>query len=88
MMVGVNGSGKTTSISKISKYYMNQGLKVGLIAADTLEQEQLNNWKSGQKGLEYIVLQEKKMLIRSVLVDGRRYYLENPVDIIIADTKR
>ncbi|MDI9540608.1 MAG: signal recognition particle-docking protein FtsY [Bacillota bacterium] len=87
MMVGVNGSGKTTSISKISKYYMNQGLKVGLIAADTFRAgavEQLEKWAE-RLGIHCITGKENADPA-SVLVDGCRYYLENPVDIIIADT--
>lgn len=87
MMVGVNGSGKTTSISKISKYYLDQGLTVGLIAADTFRAgavEQLEKWAQ-RLGIHCITGKENADPA-SVLVDGCRYYLENPVDIIIADT--
>lgn len=35
MMLGLFGSGKTTSSAKIAKFYRNRGLKVGLICADT-----------------------------------------------------
>ncbi|MGI6608161.1 MAG: signal recognition particle-docking protein FtsY [Erysipelotrichaceae bacterium] len=87
MMVGVNGSGKTTSISKISKYYLDRGLKVGLIAADTFRAgavEQLQKW-SEKLGIHCISGKENADP-SSVIVDGCRYYLENPVDIIIADT--
>jgi signal recognition particle subunit SRP54 len=34
MMVGLYGSGKTTSIGKLGKYLQKRGLKVGFIAAD------------------------------------------------------
>ena len=47
MMVGVNGSGKTTSIAKLAHYYMNQGKKVLLGAGDTFRAagvEQLCIW--------------------------------------------
>ncbi len=87
MMVGVNGSGKTTSISKISKYYLNKGLTVGLIAADTFRAgavEQIEKWAE-RLGIHCITGKENADPA-SVLVDGCRYYLENPVDIIIADT--
>lgn len=33
--VGINGSGKTTTIAKVTKYLQNQGLSVVLAAADT-----------------------------------------------------
>ena len=35
MIVGVNGSGKTTTIAKLANYYKNSGKKVLLAAADT-----------------------------------------------------
>ena len=35
LMVGVNGTGKTTSCAKLAKYYKSQGKKVLMIAADT-----------------------------------------------------
>ncbi len=34
MMVGLYGQGKTTTTSKLAKYFQKRGLKVGLIAAD------------------------------------------------------
>ena len=47
MIVGVNGSGKTTTIAKLANYYKNTGRKVLLAAADTFRaaaDEQLNHW--------------------------------------------
>ncbi len=47
LMVGVNGSGKTTTIGKMAKFYREQGLKVSLAAADTFRAaavEQLKVW--------------------------------------------
>ncbi len=35
MMVGLQGSGKTTSTAKLARYFQRKGLKVGVIAADT-----------------------------------------------------
>ena len=47
LMVGVNGSGKTTTIGKLAKYYKGKGLKVTMAAADTFRAaavEQLKVW--------------------------------------------
>jgi fused signal recognition particle receptor len=47
LVVGVNGSGKTTTIGKLAKYYSDLGLKVSLAAADTFRAaavEQLKIW--------------------------------------------
>ena len=54
---------QTTSISKISKFYLDKDLKVGLIAADTFRAGAVNQLRK-QKDLKYIVLQGKKMLIQ------------------------
>lgn len=47
VVVGVNGTGKTTSIAKLSKRFQDQGLTVTLGAADTFRAgagEQLQTW--------------------------------------------
>jgi signal recognition particle subunit SRP54 len=35
MLVGIQGSGKTTHAAKLARYFQKRGIKVGLIAADT-----------------------------------------------------
>lgn len=35
MMVGIQGSGKTTNTAKIARYFQKRGLKVGLVCVDT-----------------------------------------------------
>ena len=47
LVVGVNGTGKTTTIAKLGKQYRDQGLKVGMVAGDTFRAaavEQLQVW--------------------------------------------
>ncbi len=47
MVVGVNGSGKTTSIGKLSKHYQDKGRSVVLVAGDTFRAaaiDQLKVW--------------------------------------------
>lgn len=47
LVVGVNGSGKTTSIAKLARYYQNRGRRVLLAAADTFRAaaiDQLKIW--------------------------------------------
>ena len=52
--VGINGSGKTTTIAKVAKYFQNNGLSVVMAAADTfraaaIDQLQLHADKLGVK---------------------------------------
>ena len=54
LVIGVNGVGKTTSIGKIASYYVKQGKKVTLAAADTFRAaaiDQLKIWadRSGRR---------------------------------------
>ena len=35
MLVGIQGSGKTTHAAKLARYFQKRGIKVGLICADT-----------------------------------------------------
>jgi fused signal recognition particle receptor len=47
LVIGVNGSGKTTTIAKLAKQYRDQGMKVVLAAGDTFRAaavEQLQIW--------------------------------------------
>ena len=47
LVIGVNGSGKTTTIAKLAKQYRDQGLRVVLAAGDTFRAaavEQLQIW--------------------------------------------
>ena len=87
MLVGVNGSGKTTTIAKLANYYLKAGKSVGLIAADTFRAgavEQIQKW--ADKLNVRCISGKENADPSSVLVDGCRYFKENPVDIIIADT--
>lgn len=47
LVVGVNGTGKTTTIGKLARQYRSQGLRVSLVAGDTFRAgavEQLQRW--------------------------------------------
>ena len=56
LVVGVNGSGKTTSIAKLSQRFANQGKRVGIAACDTFRAaaaDQLEVW-AGRTGAELV----------------------------------
>jgi fused signal recognition particle receptor len=42
LIVGVNGSGKTTSIAKLAQYYKRRGRRVVLAAADTVRADAID----------------------------------------------
>lgn len=87
LMVGVNGSGKTSTTAKLAKMFKDQGKKVCLVAADTFRAgaiEQLDKWA---KKLDVdIVKGVENRDPSSVLVDGCRYAKQHDIDILICDT--
>lgn len=87
MMVGVNGSGKTTSSAKLGYQYTQDGKKVLLVAADTFRAaavEQLKTW--GDRISIEVFSGKDKEDPASVLVEASRYALENEFDVMICDT--
>lgn len=87
LVVGVNGSGKTTSIAKLSKYLQGEGQKVLLAAGDTFRAaatEQLSVW-SERAGTE-IVLGSPKGDPSSVLFDAMSKAKAKEFDVVICDT--
>ena len=87
MMVGVNGTGKTTSAAKLARVYKDQGKKVLLIAADTYRAaaiEQLKVWS--KRANVRLVCNEKTKEPSAVLFDGLTVAQSSEFEIIIVDT--
>lgn len=87
MVCGVNGAGKTTSIAKLTKMFVDQGQKVLLGAGDTFRAaavEQLTIW-AGRLGAE-IVTGPAGSDPASVAHKAVAAALEKKVDICIIDT--
>ena len=87
LLVGVNGSGKTSTAAKLANYFKNMGKRVCLVAGDTFRAgaiEQLDKWAK-QLDVEIVKGVENRDP-SSVLVDGCRYAKEHDIDILICDT--
>ena len=87
LMVGVNGSGKTSTCAKLAKMYKDQGKKVCLAAADTFRAgaiEQLKEW-ANRLDVDFVAGKEFEDP-SSVLVNACRYAKENDIDILLCDT--
>jgi len=86
MIVGVNGSGKTTSIGKLARYLQNQGLSVLLAAGDTFRaaaREQLAAW--GEKNGVAVVAQSGGDP-GAVAFDAVAAARARGIDVVLADT--
>ena len=87
LMVGVNGSGKTTTSAKLIQHYKEQGKTVAVAAADTFRAGAIDQIDTWAQRLEVPCIKGKaNQDPSSVLVDACRYVKENNVDILIADT--
>ncbi|MEC7855570.1 MAG: signal recognition particle-docking protein FtsY [Candidatus Neomarinimicrobiota bacterium] len=87
MMVGVNGTGKTTSAAKLARAYREKGKKVLLIAADTYRAAALDQLKIWSKRADVrLVCNEKTKEPSAVLFDGLMVAKSSASEIIIVDT--
>ena len=87
LMVGVNGSGKTSTCAKLANRYLKEDKKVALVAADTFRAgatEQLEKWAE-RLNIKCISGNPNEDP-SSVLVKGCRYAKDNDIDILICDT--
>lgn len=87
MVVGVNGTGKTTSAAKLAYYYKKQGFKVRLVAADTFRAaaiEQLLVW-ADRIGVD-VTKGTLNADSASVAYSGIEDAKQNGDDIVIIDT--
>lgn len=87
LMVGINGSGKTTSIAKICHYYQKLGKRIMLGAGDTFRAaaiEQLQVW--GERNHAPVIAQHQGADSASVIFDAMKAASSKEMDLLIADT--
>ncbi|MFH1862569.1 MAG: signal recognition particle-docking protein FtsY [bacterium] len=87
LIVGVNGSGKTTSIAKLTHYFQQQGKRVLLAAADTFRAaatEQLLIW--GERLNVTVIQQQQGADPAAVAFDAFQAARARNYDLLIIDT--
>lgn len=87
VLIGINGTGKTTSSAKLAGYFSNNNEKVTLVAADTYRAaavEQIREW-SNRLNLN-LVANEGTTDPAAVAYDGVNSGLAKNMDRIIVDT--
>ena len=87
LVVGVNGSGKTTTIGKLARLLQDQGLSVMLAAGDTFRAaatEQLQAW--GARNDIPVVAQEPGADPAAVVFDAFESARARGIDVVLADT--
>ncbi|MGE5329578.1 MAG: signal recognition particle-docking protein FtsY [Deltaproteobacteria bacterium] len=87
IVIGVNGTGKTTSIGKITANLRQKGKKVIIAAADTFRAaaiEQLEVW--AQRAGAEVIKQQQGSDSASVVFDAIQAARARKVDVLICDT--
>ena len=87
LVVGVNGSGKTTTSAKLAYYYKKLGYKITLVAADTYRAaavDQIKIW-SERVGCK-LVCNEETSEPASVVFNGLESAIAHESDLVIIDT--
>jgi fused signal recognition particle receptor len=87
LVVGVNGSGKTTSIGKLARRLTDAGLKVMLAAGDTFRAaavEQLEAW--GARNGVPVIAQAAGADPAAVIFDAYAAARARGIDVLLADT--
>lgn len=87
LVVGVNGSGKTTTIGKLAGLFREQGYSVMLAAADTYRAaaiEQLQVW--GERNDIPVIAQQPGADPAAVVYDALESARARGVDVLLADT--
>jgi fused signal recognition particle receptor len=87
LVLGVNGVGKTTTIGKLAKHFVDHGKKVVLAAGDTFRAaatEQLEEW--GKRANVPVVKGKAGGDPSSVIFDAIKRGVDEGADIVICDT--
>ncbi|HXW36675.1 MAG TPA: signal recognition particle receptor subunit alpha [Nitrososphaerales archaeon] len=85
-MLGVQGSGKTTTTGKLARYFSKRGFQVGVVAADTFRPGAATQLKTicAPSGVEVFSDEKEKDSIK-ISREGKRHF-EGSKDLVIVDT--
>ncbi len=87
LLVGINGSGKTTTIGKLAKKLQDNNYKIMLAAGDTFRAaaiEQLKIW--GERNQVPVIAQKPGADSAAVIYDALQAAQARNIDVLIADT--
>lgn len=87
LMLGIQGSGKTTITSKLAKFLTKQGYKVGVIGADTFRPGALVQLKTmcGKANVE-VYGEEKNKDSPQIVKNGLKHFENSNLDVVLIDT--
>ena len=87
ILLGIQGSGKTTVASKLAKFLTKQGYSVGVIGADTYRPGALVQLRTMcEKSNVEVYGEENNKDSPDIVKNGLKYFEKLPLDIILIDT--
>ncbi len=87
ILLGIQGSGKTTTASKLARFLTRQGYKVGVIGADTYRPGALAQLRAMcEKSNVEVYGDEKNKDSPDIVRKGLKHFAGQPLEIILIDT--
>ncbi|MBN1544431.1 signal recognition particle-docking protein FtsY [Candidatus Woesearchaeota archaeon] len=87
VFVGINGSGKTTTIAKMAKYFMNNSLKIVMVASDTFRAAAIQQLEEHANRLGVkLIKHDYGSDPAAVAFDGIKYAESKGIDVVLIDT--
>lgn len=86
VMLGVQGSGKTTTAAKMARFYFKRGYRVGVVAADTFRPGAVAQLRTlvSSTGAEFYSDDREKSSVK-IAKAGKKYF-EDTKNLVIIDT--
>ncbi|RLE66275.1 MAG: signal recognition particle protein [Thermoprotei archaeon] len=86
LLMGIEGSGKTTTAAKLAYFYKKRGFKVGLICADNYRPGALSQLKQLGEQIGVEVYGEENRDSIDIAIKGIEFFKKRRYDLIIIDT--
>lgn len=86
VMLGVQGSGKTTTVSKLARLYSKKGFKVGVVAADTFRPGAVTQLRMLADRIGVDVYADEKQSDSVKVAEAGKKFFEQSKNLIIVDT--
>jgi len=86
MLVGIQGSGKTTSVAKLARYFKKRGLKAAIVCTDTFRPGAYDQLKQLADMINVPIYGENEKDSTKIALQGVKKFRDYGYDIIIIDT--
>ena len=87
LLLGIQGSGKTTVTSKLAKFLSKQGYRIGVVGADTFRSGALVQLRTMcEKSDVEVYGEEKNKDSPKIVENGLKHFKNSNLDIILIDT--